>query len=53
MEFDITITALMKVEDNHQTKLWLAVQNLTQNEIGWLYSTKKTLLNGWLTISWH
>ncbi len=36
---------------SNQAKLWLAVQNLTQNEIDSLYQEQQPILNGWLTIS--
>lgn len=35
----------------NQDKLWMAVQNLTQNEIDSLYEAQQPILNGWLTIS--
>ncbi len=37
--------------ESNQAKLWLAVQNLTQNEIDSLYQEQQPILNGWLTIS--
>lgn len=35
----------------NQDKLWLAIQNLTENEIESLYQAQQPILNGWLTIS--
>ncbi|WOD07108.1 penicillin-binding protein activator [Marinomonas sp. GJ51-6] len=37
--------------ERNQEQLWLAVQNLTQNEIDELYQQKDPTLHGWLTIS--
>ncbi|WP_414681940.1 penicillin-binding protein activator [Marinomonas sp. 2405UD66-6] len=37
--------------ERNQEQLWLAIQNLTQNEIDELYQEKDPTLHGWLTIS--
>jgi len=48
---DLTYNLPLNEGEDNQTKLWLAVQNLTQNEIDELYQQQRPLLNGWLTIS--
>ncbi len=38
-------------QEENQTELWSAIQNLTDNEIGYLESSDLPLLSGWLQIS--
>jgi outer membrane PBP1 activator LpoA protein len=51
LRMDLTYNLPLNEGEDNQTKLWLAVQNLTQNEIDELYQQQRPLLNGWLTIS--
>ncbi len=51
LRMDLTYNLPLNKGEDNQTKLWLAVQNLTQNEIDELYQQQRPLLNGWLTIS--
>ncbi len=51
LRMDLTYNLPLNEGEDNQTKLWLAVQNLTQNEIDELYQQQIPLLNGWLTIS--
>lgn len=37
--------------EENQERLWMAIQNLTQNEIDGLYLANEPTLHGWLTIS--
>jgi len=51
LRMDLTYNLPLNEGEDNQTKLWLAVQNLTQKEIYELYQQQRPLLNGWLTIS--
>lgn len=51
LRMDLAYNLPLDEGDNNQTKLWLAIQNLTQNEIDELFQQQRPLLNGWLNIS--
>lgn len=51
LRMDLTYNLPLNEVEENQTRLWMAVQNLTQNEIDELYKRQQPLLNGWLTIS--
>ena len=51
LRMDLTYNLPLNEGEDNQTKLWMAIQNLTQNEVDDLYQQQKPLLNGWLTIS--
>lgn len=51
LRLDLAYNLPLNAGDDNQTKLWLAVQNLTQYEIDELFQHQDTILNGWLTIS--
>ncbi|RBP80606.1 outer membrane PBP1 activator LpoA protein [Marinomonas rhizomae] len=51
LRMDLTYNLPLNEGEENQAKLWLAIQNLTQNEIDELFQQQKPLLNGWLTIS--
>ncbi len=51
LRMDLTYNLPLNEGEGNQAKLWMAIQNLTQNEIDELYQQQKPLLNGWLTIS--
>ncbi|WP_245926983.1 penicillin-binding protein activator [Marinomonas alcarazii] len=51
LRMDLSFNLPLNEGESNQTKLWLAIQNLTQNEVDELYQQQIPLLNGWLTIS--
>ncbi|NVK75350.1 MAG: penicillin-binding protein activator [Oceanospirillaceae bacterium] len=51
IRMDLTYNLPLNEGKENQEKLWLAIQNLTQNEVDELFQQEKPLLNGWLTIS--
>ncbi|WP_227803907.1 penicillin-binding protein activator [Marinomonas profundi] len=51
LRMDLTYNLPLGEGEDNQAKLWLAVQNLTQQEISELYIKQKPLLNGWLAVS--
>lgn len=51
LRLDLTYSLPLDEGEDNQTKLWLAIQNLSQNEIDDLFEQEQPLLNGWLTIS--
>ena len=51
LRMDLTFNLPLNEGESNQAKLWLAIQNLTQNEVDELYQQQTPLLNGWLTIS--
>ena len=51
IRMDLTYNLPLNEGEENQAKLWMAIQNLTQNEVDELFQQQKPLLNGWLTIS--
>ncbi|WP_255824836.1 penicillin-binding protein activator [Marinomonas rhizomae] len=51
LRMDLTYNLPLNEGEENQAKLWMAIQNLTQNEVDELFQQQKPLLNGWLTIS--
>ncbi|WP_245595733.1 penicillin-binding protein activator [Marinomonas ushuaiensis] len=51
IRMDLTYNLPLGQGEENQAKLWLAIQNLTQNEEDEFYQQNRPLLNGWLTIS--
>lgn len=51
LRMDLTFNLPLNEGEDNQAKLWLAIQNLTKNEVDELYQQQTPLLNGWLTIS--
>jgi hypothetical protein len=51
LRMDLTYNLPLSEGEENQTRLWMAVQNLTQNEIEELYKQQNPILNGWLNIS--
>jgi outer membrane PBP1 activator LpoA protein len=51
LRMDLTYNLPLNEGEQNQAKLWMAIQNLTQNEVDELFQQQKPLLNGWLTIS--
>jgi len=51
IRMDLTYNLPLGQGEKNQSKLWLAIQNLTQNEEDEFYKQNRPLLNGWLTIS--
>ncbi|WP_421852968.1 penicillin-binding protein activator [Marinomonas sp.] len=51
LRMDLTYNLPLNQGEENQAKLWMAIQNLTQNEVDELFQQQKPLLNGWLTIS--
>ncbi|WP_236037085.1 penicillin-binding protein activator [Marinomonas vulgaris] len=51
LRMDMTYSLPLNEEGDNQAKLWLAIQNLTQNEMDELTYQQAPVLSGWLTIS--
>ncbi len=48
---DLAYNLPLNEGEENQDKLWMAIQNLTQNEVDGLFEQRNPTLHGWLTIS--